>query len=117
MLPASAQGSASPSTTVVTLECAGVLSGEKSAEIVTHIQLIWERGQQAVALLREALPPEVVDSLAPLRNGGVAVHKIFGVMHDTCHAANKVFFLTLTCSRTLTLCYNLTQTLALNLNN
>ena len=102
---------------MVTLECAGVLTGEKSAEIVTHIGHIWERGQQAVALLREALPPEVVDSLAPLRNGGVAVHKIFGVMHDTCHAANKVVFLTLKRTCTFTLCFNLTQTLTLNKNN
>jgi hypothetical protein len=102
--------------TVVTLECAGVLTGEKSAEIVTHIEHIWVRGQQAVALLRQALPMEVVDLLAPLHNGGVALHKIFGVMHDTCHAANKVTILTLTHTRTLTLYLqvNLTQTLTLN---
>ena len=104
--------------TVVTLECAGVLTGEKSAEIVTHIEHIWERGQQAVALLRQALPTDVVDLLAPLQNGGVALYKIFGVMHDTCHAANKVAILTLTQTRTLTLylLVNLTQTLTLKNN-
>ncbi len=96
--------------TVVTLECAGVLNGEKSAEIVTHIEHIWERGQQAVALLRQALPMEVVDLLA--------LCKIFGVMHDTCHAAKKVAILTLTQTRTLTLILlvNLTQTLTLKNN-
>jgi hypothetical protein len=31
-----------------------------------------------------------VDELAPVVNGGVHLQKIFGVMHDTCHAANKV---------------------------
>jgi hypothetical protein len=100
--------------TVVTLECAGVLTGEKSAEIVTHIEHIWERGQQAVSLLRQALSAEVVDVLAPLRNGGVALHKIFCVMHDTCHAANKVANLTLTYTRNPTLYLCQTQPLTLN---
>ena len=75
---------------VVTLECAGVLEGEKSLEILSHVEAAWERGQQAVQLLRQELPAESVDVMAPLRNGGVHLHKIFGVMHDTCHAANKV---------------------------
>jgi hypothetical protein len=30
------------------------------------------------------------DKLCPLRNGGVSLHKLYGVMHDTCHCANKV---------------------------
>ena len=30
------------------------------------------------------------DVLCPLRNGGVSLHKLYGVMHDTCNAANKV---------------------------
>jgi hypothetical protein len=76
--------------TVVTLECAGVLTGEKSAEIVAHVEQIWAQGQHAVELLRRELPEELVDTLAPRRAGGVHLQKIFGVMHDTCHAANKV---------------------------
>ncbi len=76
---------------VVTLECCGVLAGVKAIDIVSHIEASWARGQQAVALLRhELLPANMVDELAPLRNGGVHLHKIFGVMHDTCHATNKV---------------------------
>ncbi len=75
---------------VVTLECAGVLEGEKAMEILSHVEAVWERGQQAVKLLRQELPAESVDVMAPLRNGGVHLHKLFGVMHDTCHAANKV---------------------------
>ena len=41
-------------------------------------------------LLRQELPADSVDDLAPVRNGGVHLQKLFGVMHDTCHAANKV---------------------------
>ncbi len=40
------------------------------------------------------------DVLRPLRNGGVSLHKLYGVMHDTCNAANKV---TLILTLTLTL--------------
>ena len=75
---------------VVTLECCGVLAGVKAHELVRHIEGSWARGQQAVTMLREQLPVDLVDELAPVRNGGVHLHKIFGVMHDTCHAANKV---------------------------
>jgi hypothetical protein len=55
----------------VTLECCGVLAGVKAQEIVNHIEATWERGQQAVALLRQKLPADLVDTLAPLTNGGV----------------------------------------------
>ena len=48
------------------------------------------------------------DVLCPLRNGGVSLHKLYGVMHDTCNAANKVT-LTLTLSLTLTLTPTLTS--------
>ncbi len=75
---------------VVTLECAGVLEGEKALEILAHVEAAWARGQQAVSLLRQEIPAETVDVIAPLWNGGVHLHKLFGVMHDTCHAANKV---------------------------
>ena len=41
-------------------------------------------------MVREALGPEVGDVLVPKVNGGVALHKIFGLMHDTCSTANRV---------------------------
>jgi hypothetical protein len=88
--PEGSQQTKETNMAVVTLECAGVLEGEKSLEILSHVEAAWERGQQAVQLLRQELPAESVDVMAPLRNGGVHLHKIFGVMHDTCHAANKV---------------------------
>ncbi len=76
--------------TVVTMECAGVLEGATALVVLNHIEACWARGQEAVALLRADLPAETVEALVPLRNGGVHLQKLFGVMHDTCHAANKV---------------------------
>ncbi len=76
--------------TVVTMECAGVLVGATSLVVLNHIEACWARGQEAVALLRAELPGDTVETLAPLRNGGVHMQNHFGVMHDTCHAANKV---------------------------
>ncbi len=73
-------------TTIVTLECAALLPGSEAQEIVDHIEEVWERGKRAVDNLRE----ELGDILCPLRNGGVSLHKIYGVMHDTCNCANKV---------------------------
>jgi hypothetical protein len=64
--------------------------GVKAQEIVDHIDASWRRGQEAVELLRQKLPAELVETLAPLTNGGVQLHKLFGVMHDTCNAANLV---------------------------
>ncbi len=66
------------------LECAALLPGAEAQEV-------WEeRGKRAVDILREELGPECRDILCPLRNGGVSLHKIYGVMHDTCNCANKV---------------------------
>ena len=76
--------------TVVTLECAGVVPGGTADEIVAHIEKAWERGQAAVDALRAELTFEDRDTLCPLVNGGVNLHKLFGVMHDTCHCANLV---------------------------
>jgi hypothetical protein len=87
-----------PNMSIVTLECAGVLEGEKSLEILSHIEAVWDRGQNAVRLLRQELPVDLVDDLVPVRNGGVHLQKLFGVMHDTCHAANKVATLLLSVS-------------------
>jgi hypothetical protein len=77
-------------TTIVTLECAALLPGSEAQEVVDHIEEVWERGKRAVDNLREELGPELRDILCPLRNGGVSLHKIYGVMHDTCNCANKV---------------------------
>jgi hypothetical protein len=41
-------------------------------------------------MVREALGPGLADEFVPLVNGGVQLHKIFGIMHDTCHTANRV---------------------------
>jgi hypothetical protein len=77
-------------TTIVTLECAALLPGSEAEEAVQHIAEVWDRGKLAVDYLRELLGPDLRDVLCPLRNGGVSLHKIYGVMHDTCHCANKV---------------------------
>ncbi len=41
-------------------------------------------------MVREELGAELGDQLVPLANGGVALHKIFGLMHNTCSTANRV---------------------------
>ena len=76
--------------TIVTLECAGVLPCGLAVEVVEHIELSWARGQAAVEALRAELGPDLADQLCPIVAGGVNLHKLFGVMHDTCHAANLV---------------------------
>ena len=76
--------------TVVTLECAGVLPNGESAAVVRHIELAWERGRDAVEALRATLEPEERDELCPIVNGGVNLHKLYGVMHDTFNGANLV---------------------------
>ena len=46
-------------------------------------------GQHCVALVREELGPALADIHIPVVNGGVQLHKLQGVMHDTCNTANK----------------------------
>ncbi len=41
-------------------------------------------------MVRDALGPELADVLVPLVEGGVQLHKIYGLMHDTCSTANRV---------------------------
>ena len=77
-------------TTVVTLECAAILPGSEAQEVVDHIEEAWGRGKLAIDYLRELLGPVLRDTICPLKNGGVSLHKIYGVMHDTCKCANKV---------------------------
>ncbi len=48
------------------------------------------KGKAAVEAIRNCISPEFRDLLFPLRNGGVSLHKLYGVMHDTCNCANKV---------------------------
>ena len=72
---------------LITIQCAGLLVGSTAAEIAGHIEAAWDVGQQAIGLLREELGGEA-DKLVPLRNGGVQLHKLRGIMHDTCATAN-----------------------------
>ncbi len=46
--------------------------------------------QAMLELVRTELGPDLGDLLVPLVNGGVRLHKIFGLMHDTCNTANRV---------------------------
>ncbi len=41
-------------------------------------------------MVRDSLGPDLQDILAPEIDGGVRLHKIFGLMHDTCATANLV---------------------------
>ena len=75
---------------IVTLECAAVLPSSEAVNVVRHIEEVWRRGKEAVNAVRAALGPELQDLLCPLRNGGVSLHKLYGVMHDTCNCANLV---------------------------
>lgn len=43
-----------------------------------------------LAYVRAELGPDLGELLVPLVNGGVQLHKIFGLMHDTCSTANRV---------------------------
>jgi hypothetical protein len=75
---------------IITLECAGLIPSSTAAETVEHIATTWERGRACVALVHEELGHELQDTLAPLQDGGLMLHKIFGIMHDTCATANLV---------------------------
>ena len=79
-----------PGVAIITLECAGLLPSSTAAETVEHIANTWERGRACVGLVRQALGPDLQDTLAPLKDGGLMLHKIFGIMHDTCATANLV---------------------------
>ncbi len=58
--------------------------------MVQHIEKAWARGQAAVEALRAELIVEDRDTLCPLVEGGVSLHEIYGVIHDTYHTANLV---------------------------
>ena len=76
--------------TIVTLECAAVLPSSEALDVVGHIEEVWRRGKEAIDVLRVGLGPDLQDVLCPLINGGVSLHKLFGIMHDTCNCANLV---------------------------
>jgi hypothetical protein len=75
---------------LVTLECAGLLPSSTAEETIAHITDTWERGKTVVNMLRDQLGPDLQDVHCPLINGGVAIHKIFDLIHDTCNTANRV---------------------------
>jgi len=75
---------------IITLECAGILPSSTAGETVEHVKKTWERGRACVDLVRAELGPELQDILAPVTGGGLMLHKIFGLMHDTCSTANCV---------------------------
>jgi hypothetical protein len=75
---------------LVTLECAGVLPSSTAEDTIEHITETWDRGKQVVNMLRGHLGPELENVHCPVVNGGVEIHKIFGLMHDTCNTANRV---------------------------
>ena len=55
-----------------------------------HIQKSWERGKEAIDALRAQLSTIQHEALCPLVEGGVNLHKLYGVMHDTCKTDNLV---------------------------
>jgi hypothetical protein len=73
----------------VTIECAGLLPGSTSSRVAAHVRVLWQRGQAAVAMLREELGA-MADVMCPLTAGGVTLAKLRGAMYDTCNCANLV---------------------------
>jgi hypothetical protein len=74
---------------LVTIQCAGLLVGSTAAEIASHIEQSWDVGQRAILLLRAELGGgAAADKFVPLIKGGVQLHKLRGIMHDTCATAN-----------------------------
>jgi hypothetical protein len=73
----------------IATDCAGLLPGSTSSRIAAQVEILWTRGQQAVAMLRAELGA-AADNLVPLVHGGVTLAKLRGAMHDTCNCANLV---------------------------
>jgi hypothetical protein len=57
--------------------------GGTAIEICEHVEETWATGQRSSDLLREELGGEA-EALMAVEGGGVKLHKIRGVMHDTC---------------------------------
>ena len=79
---------------IITIECCGLMVGSTSEQIADHIRAAWITGQDCVDLVRQELGPVLADEYAPVFQGGVQLHKLQGVMHDTCNTANKTARLT-----------------------
>jgi hypothetical protein len=73
--------------TLILIPLSGLLVGSTANEICEHVEKAWEMGQRTIELLKEELGGEADDLLA-VEGGGVHLHKIRGVMHDTCATAN-----------------------------
>jgi hypothetical protein len=86
------EGTGAPS--IITIECCGLMVGSTSEQIADHIRAAWITGQECVQLVREELGSVLADEYAPVVEGGVQLHKLQGVMHDTCNTANKTARLT-----------------------
>ena len=86
------EGTGAPS--IITIECCGLMVGNTSEQIAEHIRAAWMTGQECVDLVRQELGPTLADEYAPVVLGGVQLHKLQGVMHDTCNTANKTARLT-----------------------
>ena len=76
------------------LESCGVLVGGKALEVAHHIQALFKKAQTVVMRVREILMADgctlsLVDQLVPVVDGGVRLHKVLAMMHDTCHVANR----------------------------
>jgi hypothetical protein len=65
---------------VVTIECAGLLTGSTATRVAE---------QESVQMLRQELGDNA-DELVPLVQGGVTLAKLRGAMHDTCNSANLI---------------------------
>ena len=71
----------------VTIEAVGILVGGTAEEVAAHVEAAFDRGQELLEKVREELGP-LADELMPLKNGGVNMHKLRSLMHDTCNTAN-----------------------------
>ena len=76
------------------LESCGVFVGGKADEVAQHIQALFKKAQGVVMRVREILmadgcPLSVVDQLVPVVDGGVRLHKLLALIHDTCSVANR----------------------------
>ncbi len=76
-----------PTLTHSHIHLPGLLVGSTAIEICEHVEQAWATGQRAIELLREELGSKADDLLAVV-GGGVLLHKIRVVMHDTCATAN-----------------------------
>jgi hypothetical protein len=74
---------------VLTLECAGLLTGGTALMVGEHVKVFWQRGQLDMTMLREMMGEEA-DTYIPMVNCGISLSKLCGVMHDTCNSANAI---------------------------